>query len=207
MKFIKNKNLIDGEEYLFVPRLHWFYIFKPFFQALPYFLVLFVLWIVSNNSGINLPYVKDIANNFFRNLFLISIVFYLLVIVIRLFKYMNTEFAVSSRRFVMKTGVFRIVVAEIPTDRIETIYCAQGLWDRVFRCGTIYFGGVGGRMPRFFMIHSPFAIRRKVVEIIEKNKRVTVVNGQFPKPPSAAKDPKAKDDPAYLHGNFVRIMQ
>jgi hypothetical protein len=43
MTFIKRKNLLEGEDLLYVPRLHWMYTLKPIVHFLPFIIVLFVL--------------------------------------------------------------------------------------------------------------------------------------------------------------------
>lgn len=207
MKFIKNKSLIEGEEFIFIPRLHWFYIFKPVFQALPFFIVMLFLRIFSNNLN-RFIFAEFVSNYILRNVFLAFLVVLLVIIVARLFKYINTEYAVTSKRLMIKTGIFRVVVAEIPTDRIESIYCVQGLWDRAFKCGSVFFSGIGGRMPAFYMICSPYGTRRRIAQIIEKNKTITVVHGTIPKPPPKQEQPKVKkEDPPHLFGSFVKVIQ
>ena len=48
MRFIRKKNLGEGEEILYTPRLHWFYVVKYMIQSLPFFLVLVVLWFLGD---------------------------------------------------------------------------------------------------------------------------------------------------------------
>jgi hypothetical protein len=99
-------------------------------------------------------------------------------------------------------------VAEIPFDRIESIYCIKGILGKIFHYGTICVSGVGGKMTAFYMVHKPFALRRKIVSIIEKNKLITVVQGDLPKPrPKPAKpEPVAEEEPIYRYGTFVRTV-
>jgi len=123
----------------------------------------------------------------------------------RIFQYLTTEFGVTNKRLLIKKGVFKVFVSDIPTDRIESIYCHQNFWERIFRCGTIFISGVGGMVPTFFMISRPYALRRKIVEVMEKNKTITVVHGNLPRAPQVEK-PKVKEDPLYLFGTFVRVV-
>ena len=108
---------------------------------------------------------------------------------------------------IMKKGVIRLLVAEIPTDRIESIYCYQGLLGRLFRYGTLSISGVGGMMPVFKMVHRPYALRRKIVDIIEKNKAITVVHGEMPKAKPVVKpEPVEQEEPIHRYGTFVRVL-
>jgi membrane protein YdbS with pleckstrin-like domain len=210
MKFIKKKNLLEGEELLYVPVLHWAYLFRPIFKIVLIFLILFLLWIFTNPVGILFSYMPgtvsgNFVSNIYRYMLLIAIIIILPVFIYRIFQYTNIEFGVTNKRLIIKKGVFKIVTAEVPTDRIESIYCVQSFWDRIFGCGTVYISGIGGKVPAFFSICQPYALRRKIVEIIEKNKTINVVHGNLPKPPPIEK-PEPKEEPIYLFGTFVRVV-
>jgi len=210
MKFIKSKNLVEGEELLYIPALHWIYLFRPILKIVFVFLVLFLLWFLTNPVGILLSYMPGtVSGNFVGNIYkyiiLIALIIALPVFICRIFQYVNTEFGVTNKRLIIKKGVLKIVVAEIPTDRIESIYSVQNFWDRIFGCGKIYISGIGGKALAFFSVCRPYALRRKIVEIIEKNKTITVVHGNLPKPPPV-EQPAPKEDPLYLFGTFVRVV-
>jgi membrane protein YdbS with pleckstrin-like domain len=213
MKFIKRKNFVEGEILLYKPELHWGYLFKPVLQIVLIFLVLLLLKGIAVSADGDLfgfsgrSAYESIINLIFKSTCLGVIVIFLPVFILRVLQYINTEFGVTNKRLIIKKGIFRIFVAEIPTDRIESLYCIQGFWDRIFRSGTIYVSGIGGMIPTFFGVYRPYALRRKIVEIIEKNKTITVVHGNLPKPPPVVKPvPTVKEDPLYLFGNFVRVV-
>jgi len=211
MKFIKRKNLLDGEELLYVPKLHWLFLLRPSLKFIPVFLVLFLLWIFStsiiNSLGfLAITFITPFINDIFKYIFYFLILIVVILLCCRIFQYINTEFGVTNKRLLIKKGVFKVFISDIPTDRIESIYCIQGFWERIFHCGTIFISGVGGMLPTFFMVYRPYALRRKIVEIIEKNKTITVVHGNLlPKAPQIEK-PKGKEDPLYLFGTFVRVV-
>ena len=211
MKFIKRKNLQEGEELLYKPLLHWMYIVRHIVLSLPFLVLLLCIWVFINKH-VN-PFetawglVSALAAVYvIRNVILAALLVILLVFVWRIFLYMSCEFGVTNKRLIIKKGIIRLVVAEIPTDRIESIYCVQGLLGRIFRYGTIYISGVGGMIPTFFMVSRPYALRRKIVEVIEKNKAVTVVHGDLPRP-APMPDQSAEADPIYRYGTFVRVIQ
>jgi len=211
MKFIKKKNLGEGEELLYIPQLHWFYTVKHMVLSLPFFLVLLILWFAENSLvsasdqmgyDMMLP-VKLLV----RQLFLVGILVVLVIFIYRIFLYLSTEYGVTNKRLMFKKGIFRLTVAEIPTDRIESIYCIQGILGRLFHYGTLYIAGIGGRMPVFYMVARPYALRRRIVSIIEKNKTITVVHGDLPKvihPPKP--EPIEEPEPIYRYGTFVRVL-
>lgn len=217
MKFIKKKNLLEGEELLYVPQLHWFYTVKNLVQSLPFFLVLFILWLVVDSSkglsswlvgGIEFSLVIKLI---IRYVFIIGVLADLIIFVHRILLYLSAEYGVTNKRLIFKKGVIRVVVAEIPTDRIESIYCVQGIFGRIFHYGRIYVSGVGGMMPVFNIVTRPFALRRKIVDIIEKNKAITIVYGDMsrikPKQePISEPEPESEPEPISRYGTFVRVL-
>jgi len=203
MKFIKKKNLTEGEDILYIPQTHWIYAVKPLVYSLPYFLLLFVLWSIDKSFiPDQITMITDIA---IRNAFLAGLLVVLLIFVYRIFLYVSIEYGVTNKRLMFKRGIFRLTVAEIPFDRIESLYCVQGVLGRICHYGTISVSGIGGMMPIFKTVYRPYALRRVIVDIMEKNKAITVVHGDIPGP-NAAKPEIAKQEPIYRYGTFVKIM-
>ena len=209
MKFIRKKNFQEGEELLYAPKLHWMFTVRHMVLSLPFFLVLLILWSVAGRYAASGWY--GIENVLLlvvvKNVFLAALLIVLLVFVWRIFVYLNTEYGVTNRRLIIKKGILRLVIAEIPTDRIESIYCYQGLMGRIFNYGTVFISGIGGRMPIFHMVWRPYTLRRKIFEIIDKNKTITVVHGDLPKAKPAVKPQPAPDEePINRYGTFVRVI-
>jgi uncharacterized membrane protein YdbT with pleckstrin-like domain len=171
MTFIKAKNLIEGEELLYTPVLHWMFIVKPtvlFLLLIPVLLVIraFLLSFIP----IDLVYLRLILDENILYLILGVVIIASIILVWRILLCMSVEYGVTNKRLLMKRGILRIFTSEITMDRIESIYCIQGLLGMIFNYGTIRISGIGGRMPVFFMVMKPYALRRKIVEHIEKNK-------------------------------------
>ena len=211
MKFIRKKNMQESEELLYVPGLHWMYTTRPMVLSLPYFLVLLICWCyVKNYAGsccLLGNFSEPLLYSVIKNLFLAGIIIVLLVFVWRIFQYLTTEYGVTNKRLIIKKGICRITITEIPFDRIETITCVQGILGRIFKYGTVFISGIGGTLPVFFMVSKPFALRRKIADIIEKNKTITVVHGNPPKPkPSPKPGPKVEEEPVFRYGTFVRVL-
>jgi|TergutMp193P3_1026864.scaffolds.fasta_scaffold25113_2 membrane protein YdbS with pleckstrin-like domain len=214
MRFVKKKNMREGEEILYIPQLHWIYTVKPLLYSLPFFLLLLVLWflddsrisaatqgLISAQEAIALPF-RDLI----RQVFLAGILVILVIFICRIIQYLNTEYGVTSKRLIIKKGVLRLTTAEIPTDRIESIYCTQGILGRIFHYGTMGIAGIGGTMPVFYMVARPYGLRRKIVDIIERNKTITVVHGDLPKAKPAVKPKEEREEPFYRYGTFVRVL-
>ena len=205
MRFIKKKNMHEGEELLFVPRLHWMYVVK----VAIYFLLLVLAFLIAWAAILPFGY-RDFLQFMGVNIgykILLLVVIATAIMVWRVFLYLCTEYGVTNRRLLMKRGIIRVFTAEIPTDRIESIYCIQGLLGRIFNYGTIYISGIGGKMPVFYMIWKPYAVRRKIIGIVEKNKTITLVHGELPKAKPVAKpEPVEEEEPIYRYGSFVRVL-
>jgi len=211
MKFLKKRNLQENEELLYVPGLHWFYTVKYMILSLPLFVILLIVWNYAEDyAASGWFYGIETAEELrfvIRYIFLAAVLLVLLVFVCRIFMYLCVEYGVTNKRLLIKKGVLRIVAAEIPIDRIESIYCIQGLLGMIFNYGTIRISGIGGSIPAFRMVGRPYALRRKIAGIIEKNKAITVIHGDFPKPKPAIKPEPVEEEPIYRYGTFVRVIK
>jgi uncharacterized membrane protein YdbT with pleckstrin-like domain len=79
----------------------------------------------------------------------------------------SCEFAVTSRRVIIKTGFISRSVFEINLDKIESIIVDQGFFGRIFNFGTINVSGVGGTSPAFSRVSDPIRFRHMVSEAIK----------------------------------------
>jgi uncharacterized membrane protein YdbT with pleckstrin-like domain len=209
MRFIRKKNFHEGEELLYVPRLHWVYTVRHMVVALPFFILVLLLWGAAESIAVSAGLGFEGAMIFkavIKYVLFLAILIALLTFVYRIFVYLCTEYGVTNKRLIIKKGIFRVSIAEIPIDRIESIYCFQGLLGRIFHYGEICIPGIGGTMPIFRMAARPFALRRKIVEIIEKNKAITVIHGELPKAKPLVKPEKVEEEPMYRYGTFVRVI-
>jgi membrane protein YdbS with pleckstrin-like domain len=202
MKFIKRKNLYEGEDLLYIPGLHWMYVVEPLFKAVIVLIPLAALYY----AGAGL--LEAGAAFIIKKAFLAAILGILAVLVWRIFSYLNTEYGITNKRLLRKKGVFRITAMDLPTDRIESIVCRQGILGRIFHYGTILITGIGGVTRVFDMVCKPYAVRRKIISIVEKNKAITVIHGEPPKPsvPMPPPEPVEEEEPLYRYGIFVRVM-
>jgi len=198
MQFIKKKNLLEREELHYVPALHWMYVAKPVTIALIIITAFFVSW----------SFVPKFIGLFFHEFLiyfvLLSVGIMSFILAVRIYLYQTIEYGVTNKRLLIKRGVFKVITAEIPSDRIESIYCLQSLCGRIFNYGTICISGIGGMMPVFYMVNKPYALRRRIVDIIEKNKMIHIIRGDLPKPKPVAKPEPIKEDPL-MWGTFVKM--
>jgi len=208
MKFVRKKNLQENEEILHTPNLHWFFNVKHMVLSLPVFVILLVVWGLADDYAASgwFPGITtgDQLREIIRYTFLAAVLAVLLVFVCRLIQYICVQYGVTNKRLIIKKGVLRIVTVEIPIDRIETVCCIQGLFGMMFNYGTIRVSGIGGSIPIFHMVCRPYALRRKITAIIEKNKTITVVHGELPKLKPPVPVPA---EPIYRYGTFVRVLK
>jgi uncharacterized membrane protein YdbT with pleckstrin-like domain len=74
----------------------------------------------------------------------------------------SSEFAVTNKRVVMKTGVLQTRSVELLLVKIEGIVVNQGLGGKLFGYGDLVVTGTGGTKELFTGIGAPFEFRRAV---------------------------------------------
>ena len=79
----------------------------------------------------------------------------------------TSEFAVTNRRVIIKTGVISRRTLELNLIKVESVAVDQSVFGRMFDCGTITIIGTGGTKESFPAIASPLAFRRAVQEEID----------------------------------------
>ena len=78
----------------------------------------------------------------------------------------TSEFAVTNKRVLIKTGLIRRHSLETLLSKIESIGVAQSLLGRILGFGTIVISGTGGSKEPFHRIADPMMFRRRVQEQI-----------------------------------------
>lgn len=73
---------------------------------------------------------------------------------------LTSEFVITNRRIVIKTGWIRVHTVEININQIESIKVEQGLIGRVLGFGTVAIIGSGGTQEVFYYIARPLEFRR-----------------------------------------------
>jgi uncharacterized membrane protein YdbT with pleckstrin-like domain len=81
----------------------------------------------------------------------------------------SSEFAVTNKRVVVKTGLVRRHSTEILLRQVEGITVDQGLTGRIFDYGTIVVEGTGSDRTPYKGISGPMKFRLAVQEQIEKS--------------------------------------
>jgi len=261
MKFIKKKNLQEGEFVVHAPEAHWAKIISPilmfgllfmcflleiFFNASFYisdFIILtilavltlaFLLEILENikigssitnklliililicplllylhlsGASVNNQLIfKEIVNNV-KYILLTLLVLSGINLVLRLVEYVNEEYCITNKRIIIKKGFFSENITDIPIEKLEGINIVQGFMGSLFKYGTIRILGVGGSRPCFITIEKPYAVRRKIDMVIEKNKAITVVQHPYPQPVVKVSEPVEETPDIFKYGTIVRQL-
>ena len=144
-----DRNLIEGERVVYRTRLHWLVF------AMPILFTIVVLmpaaWFLYNGSGQAFAWVP--------------LVIALLVLLPAFIKRQSSDFAVTNKRVMMKSGVMTTRSVELLLNKIEAIAVDQSLAGRMFGYGNIVVTGSGGTREAFSHIQSPLEFRRAVQSV------------------------------------------
>jgi len=141
------ENLIPGEKVVFVTRLHPIVFLTP--SILSFLALAFM--IPSHVRGLG-QILAPIAA---------------VVWVMQIARYFRSEFGVTSRRVLIKTGFLTVDSHEILLAKVEGIAVHQGILARALGCGSIVITGTGGTAQRLDAIDAPFEFRKEVQQQIE----------------------------------------
>lgn len=139
-------NLIPGEKIVFRTYLHW----KEFLPSV----LLFVVGIAFTAGAI--------YQGFDPYLSLLILVIPLGVLCYSYLTWRCSEFAVTDKRVLIKTGIVTRHTLETILTKVENIGVEQTLWGRMFNFGTLYVTGTGSTKEIFPGIHAPLEFRKAI---------------------------------------------
>jgi uncharacterized membrane protein YdbT with pleckstrin-like domain len=143
------KNLMPGEQIEYRANLHWLVF------ILPTLLLIAAIWLFFSLGG---TVAKFLA--------LILIVGVLVTGLHAQVERMTSEFAVTNKRVLIKTGLIRRHSLETLLGKVESIGVSQSILGRILGFGTIVISGTGGSKEPFHRIANPMMFRRRVQEQI-----------------------------------------
>ena len=76
----------------------------------------------------------------------------------------SSEFVVTNRRVMIKTGLVSTRTLELNISKIESVSVNQGLFDKLIGAGDIVISGSGGTREVFAAIRDPLGLRMAVHE-------------------------------------------
>jgi len=147
MGFIDD-NLMQGESVIHRTKIHWMIFFWPVAVAI-------IAGIFTNIE----------PSNFVTYFFVVLAIFLLLRAIVT---YTTSEFGITNKRVLIKTGFIQRSSHEILLSKIEAIKVNQGVLGRMFNFGTIAVTGTGGTQDPFNNIVGPLEFRKIAQEEISK---------------------------------------
>ncbi|WP_461452015.1 PH domain-containing protein [Mucilaginibacter sp.] len=157
MTFIE-KNLANNEKIVYKAQLHWWIYGK----SVLLFILGLIIVIYGSTSGFS-PAAKEGVKVVGGLLILISII----GLISAYTRSSSSEFAVTNRRIMMKTGIANRRLIELQLNRSEGLVIDQGIIGRIFNYGTIIIRS-GGTMEEIFSpVADPYEFKRQINNAIE----------------------------------------
>jgi uncharacterized membrane protein YdbT with pleckstrin-like domain len=172
MSYIQD-NLMPNENVLFTARIHPA-VFLPSIASFIFTILVFIYGFSQaatiSTTGTPPPTIieaKTIAGMFLLCfsgfLFLYSLLLGLQALIIMF----ATEFGVTNRRVIAKTGFIRRHTLEMLLPKIESVAVRQNIFGRLLDFGTVTVTGTGGTKESFRAIVEPVIVRKKINQVIE----------------------------------------
>ena len=146
------ENLLPGERVVYRTGLHW----SVLLAAIAFLgvAVAFALWSVLRPA--------DPSSSWVRAPALVLLGVALIAFLVRLVYFRSAEFAVTTKRVMLKVGWLRRHSLELILSKVEAISVDQNLRGRLLGYGTITITGTGGTKETFETIAHPFDFRSQV---------------------------------------------
>lgn len=169
MGYIEN-NLVKNEELIYQTKLHWWVILRSLIGSvlLLALLAAFVNPILSPRTGLisyNTSSSVELATNllFFVNGIVIVQIF--VGTLFNLLNYLTSEFGVTNRRILIKTGVIRRRTLEMNLSKVESFQVKESFTGRFLGFKTLVITGSGGTNQTFSFVKNADKLRKHVVEL------------------------------------------
>ena len=171
MSYVKD-NLMSNEKILFTAYVHPA-VFLPAFVTFVVTLMLFIYGFskaaVITTPGSAPP--QATPENIVGGMLILVSIFLFLYSIFLTFQALivksQTEFAVTNRRVIAKTGFIRRHTLEMLLPKIESVSVHQNVLGRLLNFGTVTVTGTGGTKESFRAIIEPIGVRKKINQIIE----------------------------------------
>lgn len=143
MNYIE-QNLMNGESIVYRGHLHWV-IF-----LVPAFFLIAAISLAAGDSGTALAAILSGIG--------------VILAIIQVINYKNSEYVITNKRIMIKVGFIRRQSLEILLNKVEGIYVNQNITGRILGFGTIQVNGTGGTKEPFKNIVAPLDFRKKAQE-------------------------------------------
>lgn len=152
-----NETLLKDEKLIYFSRPHWI-IFGPAITALIIALA-FLIWGPSYST---LQFHIWKTHPFYELLAAAAGIIGLYWLLIAYIKFKTSEYAITDRRVLMKTGWIQRNSLEIFLRKLEAINVNQTVPGRIFNYGTLVIIGTGGTEDFYFNVPDPLGFRKRV---------------------------------------------
>lgn len=105
---------------------------------------------------------NELAADTIRVLWLAAVVIVVSTFVSPYLRWRSSEFAVTTRRVLVKVGLVSVHTVELRTPEVDAIGVDQPLWGRLLGYGTLRVVGTGGTVETFPRVARPDAFREAV---------------------------------------------
>jgi uncharacterized membrane protein YdbT with pleckstrin-like domain len=159
MGFIED-NLLDNERVIHLAKFHWsMLVFPIIVGGTPIFLGLIVV-LVSLLSGDS----EQVASGVFLSFCCFVMGF--IVALPSIVNYKTSQFAITNKRIIGKTGVLRRHSIELLLTKVESITTEQRIIERMLGSGSLVVSGSGGTKTKFPHIAEYVKLRKHIQEQI-----------------------------------------
>ncbi len=141
---------MNNENLIYLTKHHWIVFLKP--------AVFFMIAIIS----ITLPQIDRSFRGSGHLMFLIFFPLFLYTFIKSLVHFLNSEFGITDKRIIIKTGFIKRNTLELLLPKVETISVDQSILGRILNYGTIDIRGTGGTINPYYMIPNPLEFRKIV---------------------------------------------
>ena len=148
-----SSSLISGEEVKHWGKVHYFIFLKP--VILGFITVAIIISAMAN---------KMPEAALFSVVFAIPGFIYFIQSIIW---YFTTEYAITDRRIILKTGLISRKASELFLNKAEGLKIDQGIIGRIFNYGTISMDGTGGTKDNYRYLYAPMLFRKRMNEFVE----------------------------------------
>lgn len=160
MSYIQ-KNLLKNEKVIYFTHIHWIVF------GIPAFLMLFAF--VMSIYG---PHIFRFAIPLTQFSLASVVTFFLLMLAVvtfldALIQYLTSEYGITNKRILIKTGWIRRNSLELFIDKVEAIYVDQGILGRILNYGILRVVGTGGTQDPFFYVPDPLRFRKIAQEQVD----------------------------------------
>lgn len=160
MSYIEN-SLLKNEKMIYFTRMHWIVF------GMPVILLAATVMLSMFSPILFRGYIPFLNIRMASAVVLICFVAAVFSGISALIRYTTSEYGITNKRVLIKSGWIRRNSLELFIDKIEAIYVDQSIPGRILDYGTLRVVGTGGTQDPFFYIPSPLTFRKIAQEQVD----------------------------------------